>query len=407
MYVYRLTRVLAGMALMLPLLLHAQAPAPAPEPTLRAMVETAWQRSPQVRALLARQDETAAGTELAKSWSAGPPQLGLSERSDRWTDQRQRRESEISLSAPIWLPGQKARRTDLAQAAAADSAAQLALAKLDVAGQVRTRYWAAASAREVAAEMKEHWEHLQELAADVERRTKAGDMARSDALLAQNEAALAQANFLAARRSAAEALSRFTLLTGQRTLPALAFEPAPPTTAAMPVRLQAAQAAERRARAAIAAASAQPSAAPTIAVAMRRERDGVAAPNDRSIGISLQIPLVGKQRYRLEETAAATQLAGVSADLAQAEAQLAVEIELARSKLADAEQAFSLAKQRAASMQEHTRLFEKAFKAGERSLAELLRSRILTHDAQVAVRLQQIALGDAHAGLNQVLGMLP
>lgn len=58
-------------------------------------------------------------------------------------------------------------------------------------------------------------------------------------------------------------------------------------------------------------------------------------------------------------------------------------------------------------MHEHTQLIEKAFRLGERGLAELLRSEVLSHEADVAVNQQQIAVGLARARLNQAFGVIP
>lgn len=399
MYVFRLPCAVAGLALLLPICAAAT--------SLHDLVESAWQRSPQARALLARQDETAASRELAGSWLAAAPVLGLSQNHDRWTDQRGKRESEVALSTTIWMPGQKARRADYAQAAAAELDAQIQRARLEIAGMVRARMWAAAAAQEQLLEKEDHFAHLQELAQDVQRRVAAGDLPRSDALLAQQEALTAHAALIAARSNAKAALSRFTVLTGQPTLPPMAVEPAPQSETPAPDRMQAAQTAEQRARAAIAAATVQPSAAPTIAISMRRERDGIGSPNDRSIGLALQIPLPGKARNRPLEAAAATQVAAASAELAQTQAEVDAELALAKARFEDAAESLKVAEQRAAAASEHTRLFEKAFALGERPLPELLRSRIQTHEAQLAARQQRVALGQARAELNQALGIVP
>jgi outer membrane protein TolC len=371
------------------------------------MVESAWQRSPQARALVARQDEAAAEQDLADSWLAAPPVLGLSQRNDRWTDDRGRRESEVALSSTIWTPGQKTRRVRYAKHYAIELDAQREQTRLLIAGQVRARFWEAAAAQEALLEKEDHLQHLQELARDVDRRVKAGDLPRSDTLLAQQEVLVAQSAAIMARGNAKAALAGVTLLTGLSALPPAVPEPAAAMDMPVPVRLHAAEAAEQRARSAIAAASAQSSAAPTIALSMRRERDGVSGPNDRSIGIALQIPLVGSQRNRSLEKAAATQLAAASAELVQTRAEVEAAVGLAQSRLRDAEQALDLAEQRVAAAHEHTRLFEKAFALGESPLSDLLRSRTQSHEAGLAVRQQRIALGQARAELNQALGIIP
>lgn len=409
MRISRLPLYLAAAACMLPPLSNAQtAPAKPATPTLHALVEAAWQRSPLAHTLGARQQETAAARDVAASWLAAAPTLGVSDRSDRWTDRRNARETELSLSAPIVLPGQHGARRQLAERAAEELDAQLLQARLAIAGEVRTRLWEAAAAREVLAEKSDHLHHLEELAADVDRRVKAGDLARSDALLARQELLAASTDLALARGRAGEALARFRLLTGASSLPNVAAEPLPVEMSATGhARLRAAQAAETRARASVELVSASRQAAPTVALSMRRERDGDMPGVDRSIGIALQIPLSGKLRHRPAEALAGTQLATASAELVQTQAIVDADLALAQDRLANARAALDAATARAAAMREHTSLFEHAFRQGDKPLADLLRSRALTHEAEVAVRQQRIALALAHSQMNQASGILP
>lgn len=87
--------ITAALALAAPMALSQAEPA-----GLKAALDAAWQRSPQARTLEARRDEIHAGHESARSWMAGSPSIGLSQRSDRWTDQDGVRETEVSLAAP-------------------------------------------------------------------------------------------------------------------------------------------------------------------------------------------------------------------------------------------------------------------------------------------------------------------
>ncbi|QBE62361.1 TolC family protein [Pseudoduganella lutea] len=409
MRISRLPLYLAAAACMLPPLSSAQDTlAASATPTLHALVEAAWQRSPLARTLAARQQETAAAREVAASWLAAAPTLGVLDRSDRWTDQRNARETELSLSAPIVLPGQHCARRQLAERAGDELDAQLLQARLAIAEEVRNRLWEAAAAREVLAEKNDHLHHLEELAADVDRRVKAGDLARSDGLLARQEVLAATTDLALARGRAGEALARFRLVTGAATLPDMAPEPLPvDSNATDHARLRAAQAAETRARAAVALASASRQAPPTVALSMRRERDGNVLGVDRSIGIALQIPLSGKLRNRPAEALAGTQLATASAELAQTQAIVDTDLALAQDQLANARAALEAATDRAAALREHTALFAHAFRQGEKPLADLLRSRALTHEAEVAVRQQRVALALAHAQMNQASGILP
>lgn len=401
--------LIAGVVLSFPLLSTAEPIAPAAGSTLPALVELAWQRSVAARTLDARQDEASAGRDVAQSWLAGAPTLGLSERSGRWSGDRARRETEISVAAPVLPPGQQSARQQLAARGTDEVQAQLHRARLEVAGAVRTRLWEAAAARELLAEKEGHLHHLEDLRDEVRRRVAAGDMARSDGLLADQEVLAAKGDISQARGRLREAMARFQLLTGVAELPPLEPEQEPPTQPAVAdhARLRAAEASEQRARAAVGLASASVQGAPTVALSMRRERDSATTDADRSIGIAVHIPLGGKMRNRPAETLAATQLATAAAELSEARAAIAIEQSQARSQLDYAREALQTATARAGLMREHTALFEKAFKQGERGLAELLRSRTLSHEAEVAVRQQRVALGMAHAQLNQVLGILP
>lgn len=378
----------------------------APGATLQDAVEGAWLRSVAARTLEARQGEADAGRASARSWVAGAPTLGLSQRSDRWTHKGERRESEISLAAPFWLPGQKAARESLAANSTDELSALKLQARLNVAGEVRARLWEAAAAREALAERTDHLHHMKDLAAEVQRRVSAGELARTDGLLAQQEVLAAEITLAEAATQASETLSRYRVLTGLAELPDLEPEPLA-GSAPDNLRLAAARASERRALAALRLAEATRSAPPSVGLSYRHEREGDLQGPSRSVGIALQIPLGSQARNRPAEAQAQTQVAAAAAEAAHAEASVDADIALAHEQLANVRTALAAASSRASALSEHTTLIEKAFRQGERGLAELLRSRVMSHEAAIAVRQQQVALGAAHAQLNQVRGILP
>ncbi|MDQ9169568.1 TolC family protein [Oxalobacteraceae bacterium R-40] len=374
---------------------------------LKAAVDAAWQRSPRARTLEARLNEAQASREAAQSWIAGSPSIGIGQRSDRWTDGNGVRETEVSVSAPVWLPGQKSARQNLAQAGSEDLDAQLANARLALAGEVRERLWAVAAARESLAEAQDHLHHLEGLAEEVQLRVKAGDLARTDGMLAQQEVLAARAAASAARVREQEALMRYRNLTGQQDIPVPQPEPIAVAMREPHPRLLSAQTAVQQAQASFNVVNATRSDPPTIGLSMRQERDTYEADSSRSIAVAVQIPLGTRSRNRPLETAALTQIATANAEAAQTESALHAELDLARQQLAAAQDALDAAKARAELTREHTRLIDKAFRLGERGLADLLRSEALSHEAEVAVRQQQVAVGLAHARINQALGIIP
>ena len=412
MHIIRVSLYLAGAGLALQCVAGAAPPTPPTMPLsvgtiLQQAVDSAWRRAPVARTLEARQDEAAAARGLAGSWLAANPILGLSQRNDTGASGRDQRESDLSVSTSIWLPHQKRARETLAERSAEEIAAHLGATRLEIAGLVRSRLWEAAAARVMLDEREGHVQHLEQLAEEVQRRVKAGDLARSDGLLAEQEVLAARVQVLHARTAAADALARYRVLTGLPELPALEPEPLHDTDAPANPRLQAAQASEQRARASLRLAEASRAAPPTVALSVRREDERALREPARSIGIALQIPLGSAGRNRSIEAQASTVIATAAAEAAQVHASAAADVEVARERLANARLALATADARAVALHEHTALFAKAFQHGERGLAELLRSHALTHEADVAVAQQRVALGLAHASLNQALGILP
>jgi len=381
--------------------------AAAAPPTLKQAVDSAWQRAPVARTAEARENEAQAARATAGSWLATNPALGLSHRFDQGGSEREQRESELSVSTSVWLPGQKAARETLAARSIDEAAAQLGATRLAVAGLVRSRIWEAAGARVTLEEKQDHLHHLEGFADEVGRRVKAGDLARSDGLLAQQEVEAARIEVLEARTQAAEAHARYRIVTGLDELPPLEPEPLQEREAPANARLLAAQASEQRARAALRLAQANRAAPPTVGLSMRREEERALREPARSIGLSLQVPFGSAARNRGVEAQAQTAIAGAAAEAVEAQAQAGADLEIARERLANARSALDAAVSRARALHEHTALYEKAFRQGERGLADVLRSRALTHEADVAVARQRAALGLAHAQLNQALGILP
>ena len=380
---------------------------PLPAPGLKTAIDAAWQRSPLARTLEARGDETLAGRDAAETWIAGSPIIGLAQRSDRWTDQRDIRENEVSLSAPFFLPGQKSARQTLAQSSIDAQAAQVGDARLSIAGDVRERLWAVAASRETLLEATDHEQHLQAIADEVTLRVQAGDLASTDGMLAQQEVLAARGAIAVARRNAYDALSRYQLLTGQNDI----AEPLPESIASVTPeqhpRMLAAQAKLQRERMALQLVGATRSDPPVVGVSMRREQDGLMTQSRNSIGIALHIPIGTSARNRPLETAALTNIATAMAQEAQTAAAIRTDLELARQQLDVSQQALVAAQARTTLTREHSRLIEQAFRLGERGLTDLLRSRILAHDAESAQRQERVAVGLAHARINQALGVMP
>lgn len=402
MSVSKLSALLAAAFLITPLAGHTQAP-----PNLQSLFEQAWQRSTAGRSQAARVVEAQAIGAQSRSWLANAPVLGVKQRTDRWNDGQGQRESEASLSTTLYLPGQVNARRAFSDRNIEEVDALREKARLDLAGELRTRIWDAAAAEALLEEREEHFKRTAELLSEIIRRVQAGELARSDGLLAQQELAAARVAAEEARSAARTASARLQQLTGNPvTAEAIAEK-----LAAQPVspdpRIAVAQAAERSAAAALRVADAARLASPTLTLSTHRERETQLVAPQRSIGVAVQIPLGSAGRNQVAQSQALVQKETAAAEAEQLALTLESERELAKARVQDANAALEAARQQLVAMREYSQLIEKAFRLGERGLAELLRGHMLSHEAQVATRRQQVALGRAHAMYNQAAGVLP
>lgn len=402
MSVFKLSALLAAAFFITPLPGHTQAP-----PSMQSLFEQAWQRSTAGRSQAARIGEAQAIGAQSRSWLANPPVLGLRQRTDRWNDGQGERESEASLSATLYLPGQVNARRAFSSRHLEEVHAQRDKARLDLAGELRIRIWDAAAADALLHEREEHLRRTDELLSEIMRRVDAGELARSDGLLAQQELAAARVAAEEARSAARTALARLHQLTGNAAAPEVIAEKLALKAISPDPRIAAAQAAERTAGAALRVADAARLPSPTISLSTHRERETQLVSPQRSVGVAVQIPLGSAGRNQVAQSQALVQKEAAAAEAEQLALTLESERELALARVQDANVALAAARQQSEAMREYSQLIAKAFRLGERGLAELLRGHMLAHEAQVATRRQQVALGRAHAMYNQAAGVLP
>lgn len=385
------------------------APAPASAQTMAQALDQAWSRHPRAVAAAALQDEADARSEAARRLTPGPASLSLGSTSDRFHGNQGQREWEAELAMPLWLPGQRAIQATEAAGAQAEVAAQRALVRLQLAGEVRTAWWTLASARQAAALAARRLESSQALLADVQRRHRAGELARIDTNLAHGELLAAQGALADAEASVQQAERDYLMLTGHQAPQQLNSEQATDRQAPPPDHplLDAARASVERARARLQWASASRRAPPELALRMVRDRGAAGLPYNHTVGIKLTLPLSSSPQVRQAEAAALAALNEAEAEQEQTQRRLALATDKARSELQTAAQQLARAGERLALDTDTLRLAEKSFALGETSLATLLRARTAALESEALVGQQQIALAAARSRWNQTIGELP
>ena len=150
--------------------------------TLSQAFEAAWARQPEAQSLDLRRDAAEAHRQVAGSWTAQPPSLDLSGKTDQLSKNQGSREYAVGVALPLWLPGERSRQGALADAESKAVDSRVTAAQLRTAAAVRDAWWNWQRARGEQSLARERMVSAQKLAEDVRRRTKAGDLARSDQL---------------------------------------------------------------------------------------------------------------------------------------------------------------------------------------------------------------------------------
>ncbi len=386
---------------------------------LAALFEKAWQRAPQAALAGARQETVRAGQEAAGALFPEAPSIGLLHTSDRAIENQGRREEELELSLPLWQWGQKSAARQAAQALAGEQEAAIGADRLALAGELRRSLAALREARAAAELAREQARIATELEADVARRVKVGDLARSDLLLARQEALTSQGEAARLEAELAQARQQWRLLTGGDALPdPLEEQPAEVAPGNGPQAYPQSypdahpefQAGARRlalSQAEFELARASRRGAPSLELSYTRGRDDFAAPRDAAVKVGIRIPLDSAAVSQPRLAAANQARIQAEAEQLRRQAELPGRIDSARARLAAADTAARLAREGATLAEERRTLLQRAFQLGELGFADYQRVLAQTHAARLGAALADIRRASAIADLNQALGKLP
>ena len=176
--------------------------------TLKQAFDAAWLRQPEALSQQARQEAGAARRSAADSWTAEPASVELATKTDRLNQNLGSREVFVGLTMPLWLPGERARTGAVADAENRVATSRVQAAQLRTAAVVREAYWHWQRARAGHELARERLNSSQQIAADVARRVKAGDLARSDQHQTDGAVASAEVELAEAAGTLAGAVQR-------------------------------------------------------------------------------------------------------------------------------------------------------------------------------------------------------
>ena len=380
--------------------------------SLKDVFDTAWQRQPEAQALQSRRDAAQAQAKAASMLSPEPPSLEISQRSDRMTGNSGAREAEVGIAIPIWLPGQRTASADLAQAEISLVERTLLASQLRLASSVRDAWWGWLRARVDTDLASEQLVNAQRLAADVAKRTNAGDLAKSDQHQAEGAVAAAQAHAAQAQAAAAAALAQVMALTGKTAPPDLtvnaAGEPTPssgpsvghPLLAELEDRITMA---ERTAQ----LISTQKRSNPELTVATTRGRGAFGERYGQTVLVGIRVPFGAGPRHDARIATAQAEAIEVQSRLILERDRIQADQRGAASRLDAARTQLDAAQRRARLANESRGFFDKSFRLGETDLPTRLRIEAEATEAARQAARSRIDLATAISAWRQSLGLLP
>ena len=382
----------------------------APQPSLHDSVEAAWRRLPDRRSFEGQRAAAAARLGAGGALLPNAPYFNGTYINDQVGSGQRYITYQGELATPIWLPGegtatQNVARADLDSLSAQVDAAHLALANqvLDLAAQAAL----AANTRDVA---RRRVTTSQVLAADLGRRFRLGESAEADALVADADASNARLELASADAQLAAARAGLAAVTGSEEVPTL--QPGGGAGVAMPdpnthPRVVAARKAVDAARSAVSLAAVQNRESPTVGIQGIHEKQGAGQPYDTRFGLVVHLPFATEARNAPLRAAAQATLTGAEAQLDLALRQVVAERRQAEVILFGAQRSADAASRAATALATRRGQIERAWRAGEMPLLEVVRANAVTFDAELARDKARTNLGVAQQRARIVQGLLP
>lgn len=372
-------------------------------------VQAALERHPEYPLHASRRQVGAGYRQQADSLLGGEPEISVLAKSDALGSDDGYREYEAGLSLPLWLPGQRDARRGIADSIDSEATGELRSLTWKVAGETLERAWALRLAESEAAQGKRQWKSARQLENDINHRFKAGELARADLILAQQESLDREDAYQEALATLKRERAAWRSYTGWTDAPA-DLERVEPLNAAPEgyhPRLLAAMGRTDTARAQTRDVRIGRRSAPVLTLYAKRERGIEADPYNNSVGaeISLAFGSAAHAAPRIAEAEAA--LTEVQVSQAAVQRELELHREQAEQALEQAGRTLELARQREKLARSRTALTQRAFELGESDLYRLLVARQQSAAAARTLERSRLEKQRAIARYNHTLGEIP
>ncbi len=379
-----------------------------PNLKLGDVLEKAFLRNPLQASLHSRATLVSARNSAANATLPTAPAIIIGHQNDALTSGRGEREWLAELELPVWLANQRSNRIKVADATQSNVQVSVESLKLKVAGLVREAIWDVTFNNNSFLLATSKYDLAKDLQRDVERRFKAGELAKTDFLLAQQETLRAEREKLHAEAEVMHARHRYYLLTGIKEIPS-SFEEKQSSLQdynQSPIWLEA-QSKVSLSETERNLAQIESHENPQLLVNMRRTQGAFDNTFNDSVGLRVRIPFGGDSRAAPIKAAAEVNLGSAISERDTIRFELETAMHEAEHNLSISHDELKIASEQFDISKESIRLAQKAFKLGELDLVSLLRIQAQTFETERAFTSRQIQLQWDIARYNQAVGVLP
>jgi len=377
--------------------------------TLSEVVQAGFERSPELGLSDTMRHEGQAIRKQASSLLADNPALMIRHENDTVGSDDGFRQWEGGLEMPMWLPSQRDRRGKVADLAEGEADAVRNLQHWRMAGQIRELLWSLYIAESERALARQALEKVKTLEVDIAKRVAAGELARTDLILSQNETLAREAVRVSADAAYEVLLQNYHLVTGLTNVPAQIDE----TKAGINTigdahpALVAARFASERMRAERDQVRGEKYANPLLFVGSKSEKSESGVSYDTALIVQVNVPLGSRVHAAPKTAAAELRLSEAVSELATVRRELKNNLIEATAELRRTAQSVDLTERQQQLASEGMRLTRRSFELGESDVFMLLQAGVQALESEHDLRISRLKQGRALSRYNQALGVIP
>jgi cobalt-zinc-cadmium efflux system outer membrane protein len=380
-----------------------------PALNLAKVVDLTLEKYPDAAWLAAQEAEAAAILERSKSWTSGAARAGLAYQE---ATSGTLHYVDATVQVPLWNLGQRDAERSLADRAQAGAESQSRAVRLRIAGLVRTTLWNMELQKVRHQQALSEVDTYEQLFDKIRRRVELGDLPRADLLLAQTELLQKRSALTLAEAELMHARKRYASVTQTTRIPAefgenLAalgeIQKSHPALAALIGQIE-------RKKAQVETLRLTGSGQPDLTLGINSDRpsdNDERSNNTESFNIAVSVPFGGSAHLQpqiaalqVEESRLLADYQQLYRDLELAHHEAEHNLEVNRAELKTAEEMRQVA-------EEHMRMMDISFSAGEIDLMDLLRVKARTQQAILNAKERAVILQRDIALYNQAVGMMP